>query len=138
MTEPKILFADNGPIITQHVPASAPAQTVLIHGIPIAISPGVGDILAAFHMGFEKAKDMYLTIAQPPPPAPVFLPSMGQEEEDEVLGMPRGLSPMARAAWYEAHGVQPPPFVGEDRPEDHPAYKQMEEEMGEGMGENKE
>ena len=111
MPEPKITFADSPGIITQHSPVSGPTQTVLIHGIPIAISPGVGDVLAAMHLGFEKAVAMFREMTNPVPPASqAILPGEDPDADEPAgdyldLAYLNSLSPMAKAETLRMHGL---------------------------------
>ena len=112
MSEPKITFADNPGIITQHSPVSGSTQTVLIHGIPIAISPGVGDVLAAMHLGFEKALQVFREMTSPSTPAMrIVAPGEVPEEEGTDgdyldLRYINSLSPLARAETLAMYGLQ--------------------------------
>lgn len=116
-------------------------QIGVVHGLPLTISPQAADLLAAFHLGFSEALTFYREFQRPVVPQAVVFPQEGLElGEEEPLTMPPGLNPLAAAAWREAHGIKPPVFPEEEhRPEEHPAYKEMEEEMRmQGLGENKE
>jgi hypothetical protein len=111
MSDPKITFADTPGIITQHSPVSGPTETVLIHGIPIAISPGVGDIIAATHLGFEKALAFFREMTNPPMPTSRVVMPEGQDEEipdGDYLDLTylNSLSPMARAERLAMFGLQ--------------------------------
>lgn len=102
----------------------------MVHGLPLTVSPAASDLLAAFHLGFSEAMDFWREVSKPGPPEQI-IPGFGPDgdEVEEDYAPPSGLTPMALAAWYEAKRMRPE-FPEADNPEDHPAYKAMEEDMG--------
>ncbi len=112
---------------------TTPSNVGWIHGLPIAPSQVASDLLAAFHMGFSSGLTFYRELSRPGPPGEVVLGGgyMGPEGEDEGFNMnvPSGLSPLATAAWRQAHGFPDPIFPESDNPADHPAYQQMQDDM---------
>lgn len=120
------------PRITYVQDQPPPTPSSVINGLHVSVSPDVQDSIALFHLGFDKCLEVVRLFTQLQAPAPgKVVPFTSPETEpgpDETM-MPHGMSPLARAAWYEAQGMTPPSPPGEERPEDHPAYKEMDEAL---------
>ena len=97
MPEPKITFADE-----------APGMVALgLGGVPLMVSPGASDLLAAFRLAFTMFRD--ITQGAPPEPEAAQVFTHGEsEEEDGALDLRHlnSLSPIARAEVLSMYGLK--------------------------------
>jgi hypothetical protein len=99
MTEkPRILFAD------------APQPTANIFGLPITVSSGASDTLAAVYMMFQMLQGLFVSGGQQVQSHQVVVPGGYGDEEPEPsdtvdLSTFRTLGPLGKAEWLRQHGI---------------------------------